>query len=166
MTTALLTAARNAWPFKSEPLQIGIENDIPWAIADNGSPHTPALCGYAQIPAEGHPWCTVTSREQLNERVTTPGGITWGPCEEFEFVAITHPARTLTDVGGWIGFDTGHAWDRWSDAELAKVGIERKPLPNGQYLAPFARMPGSRDWTVDAIISEARDLARQIAAAR
>lgn len=167
MSTALLTAARNAWPFKDDPIQIGIESDIPWAISKNGSPYSPALCGYAQIPAEGHPWCTLANEDDLDRLVNAPGGITWGPVAPYEFPpGVQHKGRTLKDCGGWIGFDTAHYNDHWPSTELKKVGLVRQPLPSGEFLTPFPWSPGSRDWTIDGIISEARDLARQIAAAR
>lgn len=160
MSEALLIAARNAWPMKSEPIEIGIENGIPWAIAQNGNDYMPALCGYAQIPAEGHPLSTADELATIDNAVRAPGGITWGPTQPFELhPGHVLPGRTLVECGGWVGFDTGHAWDYWDDLELARVGVKRIPFPDGY--VPDA-MPQATYWTVDAIRDSAKILASQI----
>ncbi|WP_143546585.1 hypothetical protein [Rhodococcus sp. 06-418-5] len=159
MSEALLIAARNVWPMKSDPIEIGIENGIPWAIAQNGNPYMPALCGYAQIPAEGHPLSTVDHFRTIDDAVRTPGGITWGPITPFELAGKMLPGRTLAEIGGWVGFDTGHSWDYWDDLELARVGLTRVPFPGGY--VPES-LPNAKYWTVDAIRDAAKTLASQI----
>jgi hypothetical protein len=141
--SALLTAARSAWPFDDhEPQQMGIEDGIVWAICPG---RMGGFNGYALIPAEGHPWSAGVPivgsydnggwEERASERVlTVHGGITYGA------------------AGPWIGFDTLHAFDIWpAEYDPHDLSI---PSTTGW----------DRRWTVEQVVDEAKHLARQLAA--
>jgi hypothetical protein len=53
MDRELLRVARSVWPFKSEPLQMGVEDGLVWATVRGP---VGGESGYVLIPAEGHPW--------------------------------------------------------------------------------------------------------------
>lgn len=134
----LLRVGRTMWPFEWEPIQMGIENGIVWAITPG---RIGGINGYVLIPAEGHPWSTgvpiITDdsgyEESAADCLEVHGGITYGG----------HP---------WIGFDTLHAFDMWP-AEYDPGAVCR---PSGSDL--------DRYWTIDGVIEEAKGLARQLAA--
>lgn len=170
------------WPFTERmPLRIGEVDHIAWAIAEGGPDTNPTINGYARIPWEGHPWSGCTDYDTLEVRVH--GGLTYGPHPPKDMQALvesleaatagtdhpftfsgrtlpTYPGVTFKECGGWIGFDTGHAGDYWSDEELALWNIRAAP----GYRLPAIFEPG-RHWTGRAVIAEARRLAAQIAEA-
>lgn len=165
------------FPGKRQPLRRGVVDGIQWAIVAYPSDYMPMVNGYAQIPAEGHPWSNLEATDDIDNQIHAPGGLTWGPsrpwawtAQDIEMIAsqlgrneprpppFSHPGKTMADVGGWIGFDTGHAGDHWSDEALAEAGLD----PPTQRL-PALPGPG-HDWTVDAVAEAAQLLAHQIAA--
>lgn len=151
------------WPFDREPLRHGVVHGIAWAICPGPSPHHPDVNGYAQIPAEGHPWSCLEDYDDIDGMVSAPGGLTYGPVR-YRFLPGSKPV-TMTDVGGWIGFDTGHAFDIWTDEALAEGGLVREPIPGyGYFDLPHMPTDYDRQWTVDRVEHEAKELARQIAA--
>jgi hypothetical protein len=132
----------------------GTESGIPWAIMPGAL--NACLCGYVRIP-EGHPWHGVNP---FDLDVPAPGGINYG------------------DASGWIGFDTMHGFDHWTEVELLEVGVE--PDEEGRYLlgildelhgkyagedAPFGGMFHVTHWTAGMVIALTEQLARDVAAA-
>ena len=69
-----------------------------------------AINGYVKIPAD-HPWREFEGYDDLP--VTVHGGLTFGPRAAYgnPFSGREEPAITWADTGGWVGFDTLHAWD-------------------------------------------------------
>lgn len=181
------------WPWpKLPPLEAGKVDGIAWVVATNDSLTFPCLCGYARIPWEGHPWTGCTNYHDLP--IDVHGGLTYGPRAPIElgrsaqdledlsreiggepFVSrmppdFTVPAMTFADCGGWIGFDTGHAWDVWTDEALAEAGAPRKSVPaiEQELIAlreRFQVASHARHWTLVEVIDETRNLAQQIATA-
>lgn len=104
----------------------GIEHGVPWVVMRNSV--LGFCCGYVQLP-KCHPWHALDNAEVLSE-VIVHGGITGG------------------QPGGWIGFDTGHAWDYWPEL-----------------IAPIRRAvevsPQRLEWTVSMVAAECRQLAWQ-----
>jgi hypothetical protein len=175
------------WPFTDHlPLRIGAVEGIPWAIARGGPDGMSMINGYARIPWEGHPWTGCTDYNELD--VEVHGGLTYGPLPERDmqktidelekmtagtdhpFVGPDHdiavrPAITFADVGGWIGFDTGHAWDYWSDEELAKWGLTPTKYPWSTDIRKLYNDGHDVIWTGERVIHEAKKLAYRIALA-
>lgn len=150
---------RKAFPTR-RPIRHGTVNGIRWAVAQNAMTFDPTINGYAQIPAEGHLWSSCTDYGQIP--VSIHGGLTFGP----------HPANprcgmaelTLYDIGGWVGFDTHHAFDTWTREALAEAGVE--PAVKPDWYPEMPPMPGlTRSWTLDLVIEEAQALAMQISVA-
>ena len=158
------------------------DSGIRWAVMGQ-SGYTPGCNGYAQIPWEGHPWTGIENYDEMD--VEVHGGLTYGPHPSFDFgqsvedlmdatagtdhpfvtdvdtsTLSAHPAVTFADVGGWVGFDTLHAWDVWPDEELARIGLERKTL-GGMF--PLPSGPHDIFWTLDMVMSQVHLLANQIA---
>jgi hypothetical protein len=161
---------------------VGDVHGIPWAILPNGIPQIGAVNGYARIPWEGHPWSGCPDYGDLP--VEVHGGLTYGPHPgsdmqqtvddlrdatkdsdhpfdpESSLTGLSsHPAVTFLDTGGWVGFDTSHGGDIWTDEELAKIGL---PPREGIFRDWFDDMPWSRRWTIEMVRNEARHLALQI----
>lgn len=86
------------------------------------------FCCYVKVPAD--------RLEQLDvEEIPCPGGITYGP-----------------DVAGWIGFDTGHAWDEYipdSPGETRSPDVERRERLIGP--PPSYAGEDSRFWTSEEL---------------
>ena len=156
---------------------------IRWAVM-GASGYIAGINGYSQIPWEGHPWTGCDDYDKLD--VSVHGGLTYGPKPEFDFGAraeelyemtkdtdhplpkppeglSAHPAKEFADVGGWVGFDTQHAHDVWTDEELAVVGLERKRLPGLEWPIGSITERYSIVWTLEMVISQALSLANQIA---
>lgn len=172
----LLKVARAVWPFSDEPLDMGVEDGIVWAVCR--APHA-GVNGYAMIPAEGHPWsaelpCDSVQRgdeamEWLrvhhDELMRTGGDVE----ATFKVMQDLFPERVearvsmddYLDVHGgvtyhhlpWVGFDTGHAWDYWPP-ECRRNDYVSVEDPDHEW---------TRRWTVDMVIEEAKKLARQVA---
>ncbi len=105
----------------------GVEDGIEWMVVE--APFHGAYNGYARLP-QGHSWQELDLQGDDYEVVDIHGGITFGPEE-----------------GGWIGFDTMHAWDVW---------------PNGPAVFVATDSPMDIHWTVDMVIKEAKHLAQQV----
>lgn len=113
----------------------GITNGIEWKVLL--SPLGSSANAYAHLP-EGHPW---RDKGYDDIPVEVHGGLTYG------------------NNDGWIGFDTAHAWDIWSDEALAEIGGENR------YRMSFGRDDWDIDWTLARVVAEAESLAAQVAAA-
>lgn len=120
------------------------------AISPN--PIQPAFNGYVRLP-EGHPW---RERERLDDDQgpEVHGGITFGP-----------------HVTGWIGFDTGHAWDAWRPEEVVQVEVPREILQRWRDIAAYSadlewyrlgRDDWIKHWTLNDLINEVNLLAQQV----
>jgi len=88
------------------PTQIvrsGVAEGIVWAVARGPI----GLNGYVRVPDSGHPWSKEFPEGDwaLDEHLNVHGGVTFSD----------HP---------WIGFDTAHAGDMWSE-EYDTHGITR-----------------------------------------
>lgn len=155
-------------------MAIGVEQSIVWATARG----TVGVCGYALIPAEGHPWSrkwpidrdqpeaqaeTTKLLAQFNDALLYHDGDSTKAMEVF----ADQPARDYMDDyldvhGGvswythpWVGFDCGHSWDVWT----------KEWDPNGlcERYRESERPPYATDWTPELVAEEARRLARQVA---
>lgn len=120
---------------ESTGLASGVTDGIEWKILL--SPLGLGANGYARVP-EGHEW---HDKGYDDIPVEIHGGLTYG-CRE-----------------GWIGFDTAHAWDIWSDDALAEIGGENR------YRMSFSRDAWDTYWTLALVIAETEKLARQVASA-
>jgi hypothetical protein len=163
----------------------GWVHNIRWAVMGR-SGYIAGANGYAQIPWEGHPWTGCTDYDDLD--VSVHGGLTYGPKPSLDFWEATdaliqetagtdhpivipgfydkprppaHPAVTFADCGGWIGFDTLHAWDVWSDEELARMGLVCTEEAFRRALYGTAS-EYQVHWTLELVTAAAMDLARQI----
>lgn len=152
-----------AWPFEELPLAHGLVEGIPWAVRPcPASP--PCVNGYAQIPAEGHPWSNLIDYDDIQPFVTAE--LTYGPHVATLDSDDGEPAtfvQSLADVGGWVGFSTTGYNDVWAPDALAEAGLsydgERcSGLPDTDPTAVV-------HWTVDKVIEQAQFLARDIAKA-
>lgn len=167
-------------------LRNGEVDGIAWAICPGGVIGMDTINGYARIPWEGHPWTGCSDYGELE--VAVHGGLTFGPMPSYDLVEMARavrelaaergrdlpfpledgvglpptPAVSFADVGGWIGFDTGHAWDAWSTEELARWGIEREEIGIN---VPVWVDQHTIWWTGEMVIEEAKSLAAQIARA-
>lgn len=158
------------------------DQGIRWAVMGQ-SGYTAGINGYAQIPWEGHPWTGCEDYDELD--VQCHGGLTYGPKPEFDMAKMVRevndatagtdhpmnlpereieirPATAFADCGGWIGFDTQHAWDVWTDEELARVGLERKRIKGLEWPIQSITDRHSVVWTLELIVAEAELLAHQI----
>lgn len=176
------------WPFGDHrPLQIGYVGHknsdvlIMTAICEGCN----GFNGYARVPLEGHPWPGQFS-DYDDIPVGIHGGLTYGPEEprepmEWDLEGKTgklpgRPGRSWADIGGWIGFDTAHAWDHWSDEAVAEVFRTTGKAPTERFSRnrvvqaemesayPHPRPASDMDneWTLDALMSEADLLAKQV----
>lgn len=93
--------------------------------------------GYVRIPTY-HPWHDL-SYDKIHEMH-----------EDLE----VHGGLTFADYG-WIGFDTAHAFDVWTGPYA----------PDKRYDALHSETEWDVHWTVEQVISEAKNLARQVAEA-
>lgn len=119
------------------PIRAGITDGIEWKIVL--TPRGSHLNGYVYIP-EGNPLRGLDYTEI--EGIEIHGGLTFSEDD-------------------WIGFDTVHYGDIWSDEELEKVG--------GANITTATHWPtiGGKEvvqWTVDKLEEETKYLARQVAA--
>lgn len=175
----LIKLALTVWPFPEDapPLEIGVVDGIVWATAKG----IVGVCGYALIPAEGHPWSKQwpIGRDQSDDRKSwkktsariyelTESGVDMGQAMAIiaeEGFGQDHDHGYMDDFldvhGGvswyehpWVGFDTGHSGDLWPPEwdERDLCAIER------EYPSDWQRV-----WTPELVAEEARNLARQVA---
>jgi hypothetical protein len=178
------------WPFsETRPLQIGYvghknsDTLIMTAICEGYN----ALNGYARVPLEGHPWPGLYSNYD-DLPVVVHGGLTYGPEDrseplEWELEGKSgkfpgRPGRSWTDIGGWIGFDTAHAFDHWSDEAIFEAFASTGKTPSerfvrnrkvmseieGNYSRPMSEM--DLEWTLDMLSRETDLLAKQVLVAQ
>ncbi|MFJ2774644.1 hypothetical protein [Streptomyces sp. NPDC087300] len=90
--------------------------------------------------------------------------------------ALTYRENDLPQAGSWVGFDTGHADDRWNPKDLESA-ITRIPDPTvrGRVHEQFVRVrdrghfemqasgEGVREWTVPSVREETERLAAELA---
>lgn len=100
---------------------------------------------------------------QILSDLQVHGSLTYGPDEQ-----------------GWVGFDTGHAGDDWSDAELERhlntaenhqvwlqlqrmwEMVGRDSWPPGRVSRSGPPLRWDRDWTIELLIEETEALAAQV----
>lgn len=72
------------------------------------------------------------------------------------------------DVDGWVGFDTMHGWDIWSEVELERAGVsmdERaRRVHDGMFVTSHPQW--RQDWSLERLKGEVESLAKQLAGAR
>lgn len=119
------------------PVRSGETDGIQWKIVL--TPRGSHLNGYVHIPA-GH---SLRGMDYMEiENIEVHGGLTFSEDD-------------------WLGFDTAHYGDLWSDEELEKVGgsnitaAEHWPTIGGKEIV---------QWTLDKLEEETKYLARQVAA--
>lgn len=174
------TALDFQWWRDDPPLQAWTCEGILCAIAKGFS----FINGYVQIPKD-HPWYGLPYAEI---DVDVHGGLTFGPetyrpeitfeqSEDNPLGPVTIPHRDGRDVAqifGWIGFDTGHGGDWWTDEELEKAGVDldgeeehyRRSIRELYEKPSIAAYERHHDWTLDELVNEVNHLARQVANAR
>lgn len=131
---------------------------------------------YAEVKRQDHeadpdplfPWYIPSGYDAISAE--THGGLTYGPDEQ-----------------GWVGFDTSHACDDWTEEEIEAVLCEHDPtslmdyrekrqlfaahMPPGFEYGPAGRVAKRhglawyRLWTMSELIAEVEGLAEQLAAA-
>jgi hypothetical protein len=172
------------WPFgDARPLQIGYVGHkktdvlIMTAICEGYN----ALNGYARVPLEGHPWPGLYS-DYDDLPVSIHGGLTYGPESYKDYTELDLPprrARTWTELGGWIGFDTAHAFDHWSDEAIFEAFASTGKNPSDRFVrsrrvlseieSDFPPRPASNMdimWTLERLIRETDLLAKQVLVAQ
>lgn len=172
------------WPFRTLPLTMGkivhreLEAEVAWAVTWGG---TMGVNGYARVPLEGHPWpARYENYDQLP--VDVHGGLTYGPESYRDYAELglpPRPARTWVEIGGWIGFDTAHAWDVWTPEEITRIESQFPETRTPEQISMYRKIsainsefnlhqpgdPMNIMWTIEQVEQEAIDLALQIALA-
>jgi hypothetical protein len=102
--------------------------------------------GYVRVPPD-----VKIPRDEEYGYITldAPGGVNWGPDKE-----------------GWIGFDTGHAWDLWMDPDVPEDRYTRTMRQAG-IDNPNTRMDLMIDdwmqiWTLEKLEAAVNHLAEQV----
>lgn len=155
------------WPpqFATQPLRAWTHRGVLCAVAHGGM----SINGYVCIPPD-HPWRALTSYDDLP--VSVHGGLTWGPervSEPITWEDVTlpaHPGKTWDEVRGWVGFDTGHGGDWWSDEALAEAGVvlDERMRRSRELIGKLGSAFGRRiDWTLPLLMEETTRLADQVA---
>lgn len=118
-----------------EAVASGTHKGVNWRIAL--CPLKYFVNGYVELPKD-HPWI---GKDYDEIPVEIHGGLTYS-----------------TD--NVIGFDTGHAFDLWSNEELAPAGGE---LPSS-FLVDLSASPEKWiiHWTIDKVIAETKNLVEQV----
>lgn len=153
------------WFAPTPPLRVWHAYGLPCGLAAGFT----GVNGYVWLP-EGHPWRALDLQSGDDDDahgVPLPevhGGVTFGP-----------------HVTGWIGFDTGHAFDVWTRQEQDALWevVPERVRESWAYMRSVEdreglRMPGSPGasgrpewdtyWTVDLVVAETEELAAQAAA--
>lgn len=136
------------WWKEDPPLKVWTAHGVVCALGEGYN----AINGYVCLPPN-HSWRTADLQgwNEDSPEVSVHGGITFGP-----------------HVTGWIGFDTSHAWDRWSEEELVKAGASDEMLERSLQYRRITEDTSRRpdpwdiDWTADKLVAEVEDLARQV----
>lgn len=106
--------------------------------------------GYVRLPEPFRDGRKITADEDIPfDRIEVHGGLTWG-----------------MDDGGWVGFDTGHAWDVWGDPDVPESDSEKALRAAG--LRPLHAIAyGNPEWMVvwtrEKLRDEVDNLAAQLA---
>jgi hypothetical protein len=104
---------------------------------------------------DGIEWCIITAPfwGTVNGYALLPEGHPWRELDlqssDYDKGPDVHGGITYGPSDGWVGFDTAHSGDVWPGSDMPTYG------PSDY----------DRTWTVDLVADEARNLARQIAAA-
>ena len=103
MNNKNLQKALKTFLLPTQIVRSGVAEGIVWAVARGPI----GLNGYVRVPDSGHPWSKEFPEGDwaLDEHLNVHGGVTFSD----------HP---------WIGFDTAHAGDMWSE-EYDTHGITR-----------------------------------------
>lgn len=147
------------WPLAGPPREVWLHAGVVCAIAWGFAGYN----GYVQLPPR-HPW---RMRDYDEIPVEVHGGLTFGhhrSIENREF-GLRREGRTAADTGGWVGFDTMHAWDHWPDDELPMPAqrINRETVMYRQLMREMHT--GDRftvTWTLERLRAEVEHLAEQI----
>jgi len=95
--------------------------------------------GYVKVPPE----VILPYDEYHDVALNAHGGITYGP-----------------DSAGWIGFDTGHAFDAWLDPDVPE---DRMTKLNRKYgIPPDELSEYTKVWTLEKMEEEVNRLAVQV----
>jgi hypothetical protein len=122
------------------------------------------LNGYVRMPTD-HPHFNTPYGDIP---VTVHGGLTYGVdhVRDYSIIGADYQPRTTERSLGWVGFDTAHAWDSWSDEELALGGYKTSPQEDmlKELLTTLRGSTDPRfDWTVQKLMDEVNSLAEQLA---
>jgi len=108
---------------------------------------------------DGVEWCTITAPfwGTVNGYALLPDGHPWRDLDlqlsDYERGPDVHGGITYgPGPSGWIGFDTAHSGDVWPGSDMPDLSYNDPKL--------------DKTWNADLVADEARNLARQIAAAR
>jgi hypothetical protein len=114
--------------FGLKPYKLWVWNDV-IACATYPAPHGSGLNGYVQLPEDFPDLPAIADYVEAKriEHERAPGilaGMRYSP-SGYDFIndyVEVHGGLTYgPDEDRWIGFDTNHAWDDWSDAELERM---------------------------------------------
>jgi hypothetical protein len=147
------------WPLANPPAVVWRHAGIECAIAFGWMNWN----GYVRLPKR-HPWRT---RSYDEIPVAVHGGLTFGPARERRSPGEPsyRPARPASAVGGWVGFDTCHAFDYWPDEELPELPpamAESRRMLNE--LTDGRSAPYRVTWSRRLLVLEVERLAVQVAA--
>lgn len=82
------------------------------------------------------------------ETIPAPGGLTYGP-----------------DRAGWVGFDTGHAWDVWLDPDKPEDRYEQTHREVGLPMIQHEHVrPDDPVWTIEKVRDHVEALALNVVA--
>lgn len=130
------TSKPAGWQLRSAPIETWVHDGVECAIANGAG----WVNGYVRVP-EGHPW---HGKDYDDIPADVHGGLTYSG-------------------GDWIGFDTAHLGDVWSDEALAELG---QPNPHPEYASLKRHLHfrhGGIQWTAAMLRAEVNRLAAQVA---
>lgn len=150
---------KSAWPLRNPPAEVWTYAGVECAIAAGPAQWN----GYVRLP-EGHPW---RYQDYGDLSVEVHGGLTYGPerARRLPEYGIDRPARSARSVGGWVGFDTAHAWDHWPEEELAGLHLAPGMAAVRELFEEQAMHRTGRRimWTLERLRDEVERLAAQVA---
>lgn len=146
------------WPLANPPAQLWEHAGIRCAIALGYA----AWNGYVQLP-RGHRWRLLDVGEVPAD---AHGGLTFGQRRAIVVDGVERaPQVTPEQTGGWVGFDTTHAWDYWPTEELPELtgeaALTRRMLND---LTSGMRYGYRVTWSLARLRFEVEALAEQVAA--